>query len=209
MGRTAGEARAAVGAVVRIDYVNAYGEASTRDVRLEGVHRWEDHLYLSAYCLLVHEERTFRLDRIKSLAIAGSPNDTLDVEVYFSAWIAALPQTPLPTEYTLIPAADRAFVRLAVLPLMWVLAAEPGTGDDAILLECARARLAQRAPFSEKDFYRWANWISEQAPTFDVAASCMRRLNKRDRVLLETAVRLAVCESPRRAVRAKRLKIGC
>jgi proteasome accessory factor C len=59
---------------VRIGYVSATtGAETTRVVHPYALYRWRDVWYLVAYCETAGEERTFRVDRITSVATTGKP----------------------------------------------------------------------------------------------------------------------------------------
>lgn len=201
------EIRATPGAVVEIEYVDRFGEVTARDVRLDGIFRDEHGTYLSAYCHLRGDDRTFRLDRILSLKDMRARNKALATAVYFSDWIAVLPEPAPSPEAADHSPRDFRLARPGLIVLMWMLAAAPGPDDDEVLMDYLRARLAHRPPLSADDEKRWLSWIAQQAPTFDVAAACVLRLNATERGLVESAAQAAVADSPPRARRARRLRI--
>lgn len=58
---------AAAGETIRITYINAQGDPSTRNVDVQ----WCDADYFSGYCHLREEARTFRVDRVRSARCVG------------------------------------------------------------------------------------------------------------------------------------------
>ncbi len=57
--------------VVRINYADQAGAASTREIYPLGIVFFESTLVVSSFCLLRQDFRTFRLDRIKSFTETG------------------------------------------------------------------------------------------------------------------------------------------
>jgi proteasome accessory factor C len=62
------------GVVAVIGYASAHsGEESVRRVHPWALHRWRDTWYLVAYCETAQDQRTFRVDRITSVALTRDP----------------------------------------------------------------------------------------------------------------------------------------
>ena len=62
------------GVVAVIGYASAHsGRESVRRVHPWALHRWRDSWYLVAYCEAAQEQRTFRVDRITSVALTHDP----------------------------------------------------------------------------------------------------------------------------------------
>jgi hypothetical protein len=57
------------GICILIDYVDVAGAASHRRVRVEKVYQQDDVQYITGFCFLRHERRTFRADRIRTLRL--------------------------------------------------------------------------------------------------------------------------------------------
>ena len=65
--------RSAIGRRVRIAYTSGYGESSIRIIEPVRIYQGRNgYTYLRAYCHLREEERTFRLDRIRSWEQIGA-----------------------------------------------------------------------------------------------------------------------------------------
>lgn len=63
------------GRIVTLSYTNAESEDSRRDVLPEAIYRWKEDWYLSAWCYLREEKRTFRIDRIREVAVTERRDD--------------------------------------------------------------------------------------------------------------------------------------
>ncbi|WP_374309395.1 hypothetical protein [Methylocella sp.] len=193
-----------IGAVIKIEYIDRFDQKSSRTVRVENLSKTKYGIYLTAFCMLYHAERTFRLDGIQSLK--DQSGKSWEATEYFGGWIAAIPElTPL--RGTSPVGVDLA--RPGVLALMWVQTAAPDRDDGPQLLDYIRDRLASKAAaLTEDDEAQWAYWLERQTPTFDVASACVRRLGKAERALVDATVARLIASSPDRVRRARRLKIG-
>ena len=84
------------GRVVTLSYTNAESEDSRRNVLPEAVYRWKEDWYLSAWCYLREEKRTFRIDRIREVVLTDRQDDSHGIadEIMKNG----LPWEPLPPE---------------------------------------------------------------------------------------------------------------
>lgn len=64
-----GNPDAITGICIAIEYIDASAQVSNRRVIVERVYQGDESVYCSGFCLLRKEQRTFRVDRIKSLRL--------------------------------------------------------------------------------------------------------------------------------------------
>jgi predicted DNA-binding transcriptional regulator YafY len=57
--------------IFHIEYLDAMGEKSSRDIAIYGFKVENDNLYINAYCYLAKDRRQFRADRITGLSLEG------------------------------------------------------------------------------------------------------------------------------------------
>ncbi|MEO8669412.1 MAG: exonuclease domain-containing protein [Bauldia sp.] len=166
------------GLCVAIGYTDASGQWSVRTIRCEGARRDNGVVYLDAWCLLRNGRRSFRLDRIGSVADYRTGEDLGDPTDYVGsfvpgAWFARGDRTT--GHLTLEEVgffADGAKVLL-------YLAMEDGElhdAEQAVILDYAlgRLRAAGRAgPYSEQGV---ARWIDNHVPTQRAAKLALGRL---------------------------------
>lgn len=64
------------GRVVTLSYTSADYEESRRDVLPEAVYRWKEDWYVSAWCYLREDKRTFRVDRIREVVVTDRRDES-------------------------------------------------------------------------------------------------------------------------------------
>ncbi|MFS4098040.1 helix-turn-helix transcriptional regulator, partial [Streptomyces sp. AF1A] len=69
------------GRVLRLDYADAAGRVTARDVEPLGFLGGEEHWYLAAWCRLRDAPRGFRLDRVRAVTALGErvPDRAVDL----------------------------------------------------------------------------------------------------------------------------------
>ncbi|BDA84994.1 hypothetical protein Sa4125_25360 [Aureimonas sp. SA4125] len=160
-----------------MEYADAYGEISEREIHAPKISRYGDTVYIDAWCTLRGAERQFRADRILRLWDAGG-TPIADVNAYFEGrgdmWGRLF---PIPDEHR----RAMARVRPGTLALVWIARTDSDVdaAEMAVILDFMDARLrigGREAPEFDRHLARIT--IDEAAPIKAHAVKAVTEMKK-------------------------------
>lgn len=167
------------GLVVGIIYSDSKGDASTRMVRLDKMWRNEDHVHLTAYCMLRNALRQFRLDRIQTVIDAETGELLGDGPSYFEEMI---PNCPSPNR---LQAWNEVKDGIRVLSAFATIDGKLYKNEVSTIVHYAKSRCKKHDyALTAKEEKTIAKLIQAMHPSEECAKEALLRVRKnRDHVL--------------------------
>jgi hypothetical protein len=179
-----------------IEYADALGEVTSRSIRVLSVQReaYTGILYVTAYCGLRHEERTFRADRMLRLSELPSGRAVAAAAAYFAAYpgvsvarrdeILGWPAPPDPYAGLSIPKTHERVMERArggLRGLIWLAAADGEMSESEI--EVLLDWVAFRAAAGRQGPQAWSReaariWIRNERPIFADTRTAIGRMGR-------------------------------
>lgn len=160
-----------------IEYADADGVITTREIEIRSVELSSEALYVNAFCNLRGAERTFRVDRILSARKSATGPKIRDVEAYI---VDFLPEHQLPD-----PRHDALMNRVAptLSVLVWIAYADRQISVEE--LEILLSFIVERSGEASGDAWNRAKaslWIEDARPTFASASGALAKINRSGKV---------------------------
>lgn len=165
-----------------IEYADVDGVVTSREIGIKNVLGMGDHIYVEAFCHLRGDDRTFRADRILSMADGDTGVVVPDIDAVLKAFVS--PQEKMRIALSSAPAAHKSVMARAqagLTALVWIEQGAGGLDEPSFSLLCdyIDARRALRLRGSElawdRELARFA--IKEMAPTKALAAGALAQVS--------------------------------
>lgn len=160
-----------------IDYADADGVVTEREIEILSAELSDNALYINAFCHLRHSERTFRVDRILSARKQRGAPQIADIEAYI---VDFLPPDKLPD-----PRHDAVMGKVAstLSILVWIAYADKqvSTEEMELLLNFVEERSGE-ASGAVWNRAKAVVWIESARPTFATSVAALAKVSRNGRI---------------------------